>query len=73
MFNSHRRKCFIKEKQLKCFTYEYQKATNFGKLHLLHKFHKWLFDVLGRPVISNFGTATEKYSVFLDHNLKKVM
>ena len=45
---------------------------NFGKFHLLHKIHKRLFDVPGRPVISNFGTDTEKYSEFLDHNLKKI-
>ena len=73
MFSSLRRKGFITEKLLKCFTYEYKKATNFGKLHLLPKIHKRLFDVPGRPVISNCGTPTEKYSEFLDHHLKKVM
>ena len=73
MFNSLRRKGFIRKKQLKYFTYEYKKARNFGKLHLLPKFHKRLFDVPGRPVISNCGTLTEKCSEFLDHHLKKVM
>ena len=38
-----------------------------------HKIHTQLFDVLGRPVISNCGTPTEKCSGFLDHRLKKVM
>ena len=73
MFSSLRRKGFITEKQLKYFTYEYKKATNFGKLYLLPKIHKRLFDVPGRPVISNCGTPTEKCSEFLDHHLKKVM
>ena len=73
MFSSLRRKGFITEKQLKYFTYEYKKATNFGKLYLLPKIHKRLFDVHGRPVISNCGTPTEKCSEFLDHHLKKVM
>ena len=39
MFSSLRRKDFITEKQLKYFTYEYKKATNFGKLCLLTKIH----------------------------------
>ena len=73
MFSSLRKKGFITEKQLKYFTYEYKKATNFGKLYLLPKIHKRLFDVPGRPVISNCGTPTEKCSEFLDHHLKKVM
>ena len=73
MFSSLRRKGFITEKQLKYFTYEYKKATNFGKLYLLPKIHKRLFDVPGRPVIPNCGTPTEKFSEFLDHHLKKVM
>ena len=73
MFSSLRRKGFITEKQLKYFTYEYKKATNFGKIYLLPKIHKRLFDVPGRPVISNCGTPTEKCSEFLDHHLIKVM
>ena len=35
--------------------------------------YKCLFDVPGRPVISNCGTPTEKVSEFLDHLLKAVM
>ena len=73
MFSSLRRKDFITENQLKYFTYEYKKATNFGKLYLLSKIHMQLFDVSRRPVISNCGTPTEKCSEFLDHHLKKVM
>ena len=39
MFSSLRRKGFIIEKQLKHFTYQYKKATNFGKIYLLPKIH----------------------------------
>ena len=42
-------------------------------MYLLPKIHKRLFDVPGRPVISNCGTPTEKVSEFLDHHLKPVM
>ena len=40
---------------------------------LLPKIHKTLYDVPGRPVISNCGTLTEKASEFLDNQLKEVM
>ena len=55
------------------FTYEYKKAYNLGKLYMLPKIHKRLFNVPGRPVISNCGTPTEKVSEFLDHHLKPIM
>ena len=58
---------------MKYFTYEFKKATNFGKLYLLSKRHKRLHNVPGRPVISNCGSPTEKYSEFLDHHLKSIM
>ena len=63
----------ITEKQLKYFTYKYKNATNFGKLYLLSKTHKLLFDVPATPVISNCDTPTEKCSGFLDHHSKKLM
>ena len=44
-----------------------------GKLYLLPKIHKRLYDVHGRLVISNCGTRTEKASGFLDNVLKEVM
>ena len=44
-----------------------------GKLYLLPKIHKRLYDVHGRLVISNCGTRTEKASGFLDNELKEVM
>ena len=73
MFSGLRKRGFITEKQLKYFTYEYRKAPNFGKLYLLPKIHKRLYNVLGRVVISNYGTPTEKCSEFLDYHVKPVM
>ena len=58
---------YISYKEMKCFTYKYKKACNLGKLYLLARNHKRLFNVPGRPVISNCGTPTEKDSEFLDH------
>ena len=66
VFSDLKRRGFI-------FTYEYRKATNFGKLYLLPKIHKRLYNVPGRPVISNCGTPTEECSEFLDYHLKPVM
>ena len=56
----------IKEKELKYFIIDFKKATNLGKLYLLPSVHKCLSQVLGRPVISNCGTPTEKVSEFFD-------
>ena len=42
-------------------------------MHLLPKIRKRLYNVPGRPVISNCGTPTEKMSEFLDHHLQPVM
>ena len=53
--------------------YEYKKVTNLGKLYLLAKIHKRLYDIPGILVISNCGTLTEKISEFLDHHLKPIM
>ena len=53
--------------------YEYKKVTNLGKLCLSPKIHKRLYDVQGRPVISNCSTPTEKVLEFLDHHLKPIM
>ena len=57
---------------MKYFTYKYKKACNLGKLYLLPKIHKRLFNVPTRPVISNCGTPTEKVSELLDHHLKPI-
>ena len=60
----------IYEKQLKYFTYSFNKATNLGKLYFLPKIHKPLSSLSGRTVISNCGTPTDKISEYLDHFLK---
>ena len=56
----------ITEKELKYFTINFKKTTNFGRLYLLPEIHKRLFKVPVRPVISNCSTPTEKVSEFLD-------
>ena len=71
-FSSHKRGGFLTEKQMKYFTYEFEKVTNFGKLYLLPKIHKRRYNVPGRPVISNCGSPTEKFSEFQDH-LKRII
>ena len=60
---------FLTEKQMKYFTYEFKKATNFGKLYLLPKIHKRLHNVPGRHVIPNCESLAEKCSLFLDYHL----
>ena len=42
MFRSLKSQGKITEKELKYFTYEYQNATNLGKIYLLLKIHKIL-------------------------------
>ena len=71
MFSDSRKKCSITEKKLKYFTCEYKKTTNFSKR--LPKSHKRLFNVPGRPVISNFDNPTKKFLEFLYYHLKPVM
>ena len=68
-----KRKGKITEKELHYFIINHKKATNLGKMYLLPKIHIRLYDVPGRPVISNCGTPTEKVSEFLDNQLKPVM
>ena len=72
-FKDLRRSGCMTEKELKYFSYEYNRITNLGKLYLLPKIHKRLENIPGRPVISNCGTPTEKVSEFLDYHLKPVM
>ena len=46
---------------MKYFLYDYKNATNLGKLYFLPKIHKKLFNVPGRPVISNCGTPLKRH------------
>ena len=49
------------------------KKSKLGRFYLLPKIHKGLSNVVGRPVISNCGTATEHISEFLDHHLNPLV
>ena len=73
IFESLKRSGFIREKQLKYFHFDFKKACNLENLHLLPKIDKRMFNVPGRPVISNCGTPTEKVSEFLYSHLPAIM
>ena len=73
MFLKLKRKGSISEKEMKNFVYECKNTSNLGKLCFLPNIYKKLFNIPGRPVISNCGTPTEKVSEFLDYHLKAVM
>ena len=73
IFKNLKRKGKITEKELKYFIINHKKATNLGKMYLLPKIDKRLYDLPGRPVISTCGTPAEKVSEFLDNQLKPVM
>ena len=53
--------------------YSFKNASCLGKMYLLPKINKRLYNVPGRPLISNCGTPTENMSEFLDHHLQPVM
>ena len=55
IFKSLRGKGKIIEKQLKYFTIAHKIGTNLGKMYLLPKNHKRLFNVSGGLVIPNCG------------------
>ena len=42
----------------------------FARFYFLPKIYKRLHDMLGRPVISNYGYYTENISTFLDYDLQ---
>ena len=65
---------YLTEKQRDYYyNYKYKKTCNLGKLYLLPKIHKRLYNAPGRPVISNCGTPTEIVSEFLNSQLKPIM
>ena len=61
------------QKELKYFAYSFKNASCLGKMYLLPKIHKRLYNVPGGHVISNCETPTEKMSEFLDHHLQPVI
>ena len=63
----------ISETKLKYFTYNFKKATNFGKLYFLPKIHKKLTNVPGRAIVSNCGTPDEEVLEYLDFVRKPVI
>ena len=62
-----------KEIDKKIMEYLIKKKPQLGRFYLLPKIHKRTFNVPGRPVISNNGTATENISAFLDFYLKPIV
>ena len=66
LLESSKRRGYISEKQLKYFRFDFKKACNLGKLYLLLKIDKRMFNIPGMPVISNCGTLTENVSEFMD-------
>ena len=44
----------------------------FGRYYLLLKIQKRMYNIPGRPLISNCGFYTENISAFLDHQLKLI-
>ena len=72
LFSNLRRKNVFTENENNYFRFNFEKATNIGKLYLLLKMHKGLCKLSVRPVISNCGTPIE-VSEFLDHNLQTIM
>ena len=73
IFKGLKQKCKITEKQLKYFTIRHKKATNLGKMYLLPKIHKRLYNVPAKLDISNCERPTEKASEFLDYLLMEAM
>ena len=59
-FKCLNKKRIILERELNYFLYVFKNASCLGKMYLLPKIHKRLYNVPGRPVISNCGTLTEK-------------
>ena len=73
IFKSLSGKGKMTEKQLKYFAIAHKMAINLGKMYLLPKIHKILYNVPGRPVTSNCGSPTEKVSEFLDNHFKGII
>ena len=70
MFEGLKKKRVITEKKKNYFKLNFEKPTNVGKLHLLHKRFS---NLLGHLVILSCGTLTENFLEFLDHYLQPVI
>ena len=66
-------KKLITKKVLKYFSFSFENVFCLGKMYLLPKTHKRVFNVPGRPVFFCYRNPTEKVSEFLDHHLQPVM
>ena len=65
MFKNLRRECHLSVKQLNCYSFKYKKACNLGKLYLLPKIHKRLYNIPGRPVLSTCAPPQIKHQNIL--------
>ena len=72
-FKELHNKNLISKKVLNYMLFPVKNAAKLSKMYFLAKIHKRLYNVPGRPVISNCGGATEKVSEFLEHHLKPIM
>ena len=70
IFENLKRRGFISEKQCR---FDFKNSYNLEKLYFLHKIHKRLSNVPGRPVITNCQTPTVKVTEFLDNHLQPIM
>ena len=73
MFKQLLSKKSISSEEYKYFTYGFKKSNNLDKMCFLLEIHKRPDNVPSCPVISNFGTPTEKSSEFLNLHLKPLM
>ena len=64
---------YISYEEMRYLTYEYKKTCSLGKLYLLPKIYKSLFNEPETLVISDWGMLNEKVSEFLDHHRKPIM
>ena len=72
LFESLKQRQLNTGEEFKYFRFDLKKTCNLGKLYLLPKIHKRLSNVLGGPVISNYGAPTEKVCEFLDSHMQPI-
>ena len=64
IFESLKQRDFISERQPKYFRFDFQKVCNLGKMYLMSKIYKRIFNVLVRPVISDCGRSLKMFLNF---------